>query len=66
MSFGPGARKPLELENYNAYLIDSEDGLRAMADADLIMVSVGKKNLKDVAAEIKKALVVRTKMISIF
>lgn len=25
------------------------------------MVSVGKKNLKDVAAEIKKALVVRTK-----
>ena len=26
VSFGPGARKPLELENYNAYLIDSEDG----------------------------------------
>ena len=61
VSFGPGARKPLELENYNAYLIDSEDGLQAMADADLIMISVGKKNLKDVAVEIKKALTVRTK-----
>ena len=61
VSFGPGARKPLELENYNAYLIDSEDGIRAMADADLIMVSVGKKNLKDVAVSLKKGLAVRTK-----
>ena len=61
VSFGPGARKPLELENYNAYLIDSEDGLQTMADADLIMVSVGKKNLKDVAVSLKKGLAVRTK-----
>ncbi len=56
VSFGPGERRPLALENYNAYLIDSEDGIRAMADADLIMVSVGKKNLKDVAVSLKKGL----------
>lgn len=61
VSFGPGERRPLALENYNAYLIDSEDGLQALADADLIMVSVGKKNLKDVAVVLKKALAVRTK-----
>ncbi len=61
VSFGPGERRPLALENYNAYLIDSEDGIRAMADADLIMVSVGKKNLKDVAVSLKKGLAVRTK-----
>ena len=61
VSFGPGERRPLALENYNAYLIDSEDGIQAMADADLIMVSVGKKNLKDVAVSLKKGLAVRTK-----
>ena len=61
VSFGPGERRPLALENYNAYLIDSEDGIQAMADADLIMVSVGKKNLKDVAVNLKKGLAVRTK-----
>ena len=32
-----------------------------MADADLIMVSVGKKNLKDVAVSLKKGLEARTK-----
>ena len=61
VSFGPGERNRPALENYNAYLIDSEDGIQAMADADLIMVSVGKKNLKDVAVSLKKGLEARTK-----
>lgn len=59
--FGKESGKKLFLNNYHAYLIDSEEGKCAMSEADLIIISVRKENLKAVAEEIQKALARRTK-----
>ncbi|MDO4313815.1 MAG: hypothetical protein Q4C52_12100 [Eubacteriales bacterium] len=59
--FGAKERAPVTLENYDAYLIDSQEGLRSLAEADLIMISVGQQNLKTVSDILQKALAMRTK-----
>lgn len=56
ISFGTTERQPVTLSNYDAYLIDSEEGIRCLEEAELIMISVGQQNLKDVAKVLEKVI----------
>lgn len=58
VSFG-AEREPIVLGNYDAYLIDSPEGMESLAAADIIMISVGGQNLKSVCGLLKEALQMR-------
>ena len=60
VSFGK-ERDSLILDNYNAYQIDTDEALDTLKEADLVMISVGQKNLKDVSSILKKSLQERKK-----
>lgn len=55
ISFGVGKRAPLVCNNYEAYQIDSEAAEEALKAADLVMISVGQKNLKSLVSLLEKA-----------
>lgn len=54
-------RKSISLSNYEAYAIDSQEALEKIQNADLIMISVGQKNLIDLVPILKPALKDRKK-----
>lgn len=54
-------RETLTLDNFKAYTVDSKQGLDALAQADLVMISVGQKNLDSLVPLIQKALAIRQK-----
>ena len=60
VSFGK-EKDSLILDNYNAYQIDTDEALDTLKEADLVMISVGQKNLKDVSSILKKSLQERKK-----
>ena len=49
------------MDNFKAYTVDSKQGLDALAQADLVMISVGQKNLDSLVPLIQKALAIRQK-----
>ncbi len=61
ISFGPDGRKPVIVNNYRAYPINSKEGLQCLSEADLVMISVGQQNLKDTIDMLGTALASRTK-----
>lgn len=61
ISFGAGEREPVTAENYRAYVADSKEGLQSLSEADLVLISVGRKNLKDVGSTLSATLASRKK-----
>ena len=55
VSFGK-EREPLVLDNYFAYDVDSVQAIESLKEADLVVISVGQKNLSDVLPILQTAL----------
>lgn len=54
-------REKMIVKDYSAYVIDSEEGVKALAEADLVFTAVGEQNLSDITQILKEAFNVRSK-----
>lgn len=56
IEFGGSDRGALEVNNFDVYTMDSNEGHHALKEADFIFTSVGADNLSDVANQLSKVL----------
>lgn len=61
ISFGEQGAEDLVMKNYDAYLTGTKEALQCLAEADMILVSVGRKNLNGVYEVLKESLKLRVK-----
>ena len=58
ITFGEG-RDTIIVDNYDAFLIDSEEGLRKLSEADVIFISIGANHVHEVLEPLQQSLRLR-------